>query len=556
MSPMLKRKTSTKARLLLGGLILATSAAASLSSIAPAGAVDATPVAWKTSDTTGSKIWPDIAVGTEVTLEFIGCRGDNQRLELSRWFQGEWKFQGFRRGAAAASITYTPPLGSSDAIANCFDYSALDAAKAAADATLTPFTPPECPFGQPPTSPLCPTLINNRIVTFSTFRPEAPLSTEYRSIAPGRLLDTRAGGSTVDGRFAGIGVRAAGTTLELDVTGRQGVPLDAKAVSLNVTVTGATAGGFLTVFPCGGAVPDASNVNFGVGDTIPNAVISSVGPGGKVCIFTAGRNEIIADVNGYFPADTTFVGSAPSRLLDSRPTGATIDNQSSRIGLRPAGSVTELVVAGRNGVPATAKSVALNVTVTEATDAGFVTVFPCGSAKPDASNLNFSGGQTIANLVVATVGAGGKVCLFTSAPTQMIADANGYLPSTTRWVPRNPDRILDTRLTGATADGRYQREGVVYKGGVKKLPIAGRLGIPSTATTVILNITATNTQTNGFLTVYPCSFFVPNASNVNFNNNSTIPNAVVAQLSDLGEICIYSDGIADVIVDVSAYLVN
>jgi hypothetical protein len=185
-----------------------------------------------------------------------------------------------------------------------------------------------------------------------------------------------------------------------------------------------------------------------------------------------------------------------------------------------------------------------------------VTVFPCGSPQPDASNLNFSGGQTIANLVVATVGVGGKVCLFTSAPTHMIADANGYLPSTTRWVPRNPDRILDTRLTGATADGRFQREGVVYKGGVKKLPIAGRLGIPATATTVILNITATNTQTNGFLTVYPCSFFVPNASNVNFNNNSTIPNAVVAQLSDLGEICIYSDGIADVIVDVSAYLVN
>ena len=49
-----------------------------------------------------------------------------------------------------------------------------------------------------------------------------------------------------------------------------------------------------------------------------------------------------------------------------------------------------------------------------------------GANPPDASNLNFSAGQTIPNSVVAEVGAGGKVCVFTSAPAHLLVDVGGY----------------------------------------------------------------------------------------------------------------------------------
>ena len=83
-----------------------------------------------------------------------------------------------------------------------------------------------------------------------------PAGSGFAPLTPGRLMDSRAGQSTVDGQFAGIGVRAAGATTELEVGGRGGVPMDAAAVVLNVTVTDPEGSGFVTVYPCGERVAD------------------------------------------------------------------------------------------------------------------------------------------------------------------------------------------------------------------------------------------------------------------------------------------------------------
>ena len=98
------------------------------------------------------------------------------------------------------------------------------------------------------------------------------------------------------------------------------------------------------------------------------------------------------------------------------------------LAVRSAGSVTELVVAGRGGVPVNASAVVLTVTVTEPVGAGFVTVFPCGSPQPNASNVNFAAGATVANSVVSGVGAGGRVCIFTMVATHVLVDVNGFFP--------------------------------------------------------------------------------------------------------------------------------
>ena len=84
---------------------------------------------------------------------------------------------------------------------------------------------------------------------------------------------------------------------------------------------------------------------------------------------------------------------------------------------------------GHGGVPASGVSaVVLNVTVTQPKAAGYITVYPDGATRPLASNLNFVAGQTVPNLVVAPVGADGKVDLYngSSGTVELVADVSGY----------------------------------------------------------------------------------------------------------------------------------
>jgi hypothetical protein len=55
-----------------------------------------------------------------------------------------------------------------------------------------------------------------------------------------------------------------------------------------------------------------------------------------------------------------------------------------------------------------------------------VTIFPCGSPRPTASNLNYATGNVIPNAVFAKVGTGGKICVYTLADTDMVIDVNGW----------------------------------------------------------------------------------------------------------------------------------
>jgi hypothetical protein len=92
--------------------------------------------------------------------------------------------------------------------------------------------------------------------------------------------------------------------LNLNVTGRGGVPAGAAAVALNVTVTDPSAPSFLTVWPAGVARPNASNLNFVPGETIPNMVIAQVGSNGVVSIYNqSGATDVVVDVLGWFPGD-------------------------------------------------------------------------------------------------------------------------------------------------------------------------------------------------------------------------------------------------------------
>lgn len=352
---------------------------------------------------------------------------------------------------------------------------------------------------------------------------------QYHALSPSRLMDTRTTGQAL----------AAGGSLNLPVTSGQ-VPSTAAAVVLNVTVTNTSGPGFLTVYPTGNPRPTASNLNWAAGETRPNLVTVPVGASGLVTFFASSRTDVIADLEGYFSSSSGSAGDyvplAPGRLLDTRTASTTMSG----------GSTIDLLVTGVGGVPsAGAAAVALNVTVTDTSAVGFLTVYPTGAARPSASNLNWVAGWTVPNRVIVPVGAGGKVSFFNFAgATDLIVDVNGFFTDATAtgklFEPQGPVRIVDTRTSAQT----------LGPGGTLVVPVAGTAArVPNMAIAVILNVTATNPTTPGFLTLYP-SDPRPTASDVNFVTGQSVPNAVVATLSSTGSVTIYnSSGSTDVVVD-------
>ncbi|MGB0112060.1 MAG: hypothetical protein WBP59_02465, partial [Ilumatobacteraceae bacterium] len=120
-------------------------------------------------------------------------------------------------------------------------------------------------------------------------------------LVPARLMESRPGRATIDGAARGFGRVAAGSTTSLKVVGRGGVPGDALAVMLNVTVVDPLSAGYVTVFPCGSTLPLAANLNFVPGDRVPNAVLAKVGTGGEVCVYSSAATDLVVDVNGFVP---------------------------------------------------------------------------------------------------------------------------------------------------------------------------------------------------------------------------------------------------------------
>jgi hypothetical protein len=386
----------------------------------------------------------------------------------------------------------------------------------------------------------------------------------FHGLSPARLGDTRLGQPTIDGLHAGTGKVLRLSTRNIPVTGRGGVPsAGVGSVAINVTVTGALAGGYFTVFPTGSVRPEASNLNFSAGQTIANMVIIPVGTGGQVSFYNAAGAgvDFIVDVLGWFPVSPSFTGLNPGRLLDTRPGYTTIDGISAGAGATGPGATTSVVVAGRATVPASGVgAVALNVTITGPTRPGYLTVFPTGTALPTASNLNFTPGVTVANMVIVPVGAGGSISIFngSTGTSNLIVDVLGWFPPGFGFSGLSPARIGDTRTGQPTADGRFRGQGRIAGETVWNVKTLGRGGVPASGVgAVALNITATNPSSGGYLTVYPAGAARPNASNLNFVVGQTIPNMVIVPVGTAGEISIYTaTGMTDVIVDVLGWFPN
>ena len=374
---------------------------------------------------------------------------------------------------------------------------------------------------------------------------------DLKPLTPARLFDTRPSEPNGAIIVAKQKVRPP-EPLRIRVAGAAGVPTGGvAAVSLNVTAVSPDAAGFVTVYPCG-ARPGASNLNFVAGQTVPNAVIAPVSASGEICLFANVATDLVADVNGWFAAGSSFNSLTPTRLFDTRPGE---DDGVISIPKVMIGGDREIRVRVTDlaGIPALGVgAVSLNVTATQPSGPGYITVYPCGT-RPGASNLNFVTGQTVPNAVIAPVSANGEVCFFSNVATHVIADVNGWFSSVGSFHAVEPSRLFDTR------PGEPHGTVTVTKqqyGGANELRVrvTGVSGVPeSGAIAVSLNVTATAASGAGFVTVYPCGTR-PGASNLNFVAGQTVPNAVIAPVSASGEICLFANSAVHLLADVNGWI--
>lgn len=376
-------------------------------------------------------------------------------------------------------------------------------------------------------------------------------------LVPARLVESRSGPgfTTVDGEQQAIGKRVAGSTTTVDVGGRGGVPADAEAVVLNVTQADADAPGFFTVYPCDADRPNASSLNHVAGGAASSAVFVKLSAAGTACVYTLAGAHLIVDVNSYVPAGGSIESVVPARLLETRSGFDSVDGDFEGIGRVAAGSVTPLTVTGRGGVDDDAEAVLVNVTIVAPSAPTFVTIFPCGSERPLASNLNALAGQVVNNLALAKVGSNGRICLFSLAESDLVVDVGGFVPTDGGLRPLDPARLLETRNgpDDRTIDGASEGIGPIPTDSEVRLRVSGRGGVPAGATGAMLNVTAVTPDGPGFMTLYPCDQSRPLASNVNFGPGDVVANAVFVKLDPGGDVCVYSFSRSDVVIDVVGF---
>ena len=358
----------------------------------------------------------------------------------------------------------------------------------------------------------------------------------FTSIDPCRLLDTR-----TEPRRARV---PAGRSIDVVARERCEVPRTATIVAVTVTAVDPSGPGFLTAYPTGNAVPNASVVNYGPGDVIASQQYVPIGDADSISVFSLAATHLVVDVAGFFePAGgaTTagrFVPVTQRRLIDTRATG------------RPSPGDTLRLDPGLSDEAA---AVVVNITTTATLQRGYFSAFPAGSGATDTSVLNVDRrDQSRAAGAVVRL-AGGEFDVFTSGGDHVIVDLVGYFTSDAApssndglFVGATARRLVDTRLPAGDAGGPR-----LWDRGGREFDLTDIVGPQVSA--IAASIAVTRTEAPGFAILHPAGRSRPETSTVNYDRGQqTVANSTIVRVSERG-IALWALEATHAVVDVSGW---
>ncbi|MBL8229255.1 MAG: hypothetical protein JNL98_12285 [Bryobacterales bacterium] len=207
-------------------------------------------------------------------------------------------------------------------------------------------------------------------------------------------------------------------------------PIPAGAAAYSVTITAVPEGPlqYLTAWPAGTGQPNISYINSPSGRVLANSVIVPASGDGSVDVLAFNRSDFIIDINGYYAPDNGqglfYFPVTQCRVSDTRNAagaygGPIFADDSSRTIAIPRSSCA--------GIPTTARGYVLNATaLPNGSPMPFLTLWPTGQARPNASVLNAFQGQIATNSAIIPAGSDGSIDLYAFRRTHVVLEVSGY----------------------------------------------------------------------------------------------------------------------------------
>ncbi|MFN7936909.1 MAG: BACON domain-containing protein [Bryobacteraceae bacterium] len=242
----------------------------------------------------------------------------------------------------------------------------------------------------------------------------------FYPLTPCRVIETRAAYRTPAGPF-GPPSMAKGETrhFRFPSSPHCTIPAGAAAYSATLTAVPPLPLPYMTMWASGSVQPNVSSINSFAGRTLANNVIVPASTNGEIDVFAFDRTDFLVDINGYFAADNGQ-GLYYNPVTQCRASDADYGDDTTRtIAIPTAGNCA--------GIPATAKGYVINATAIPAgSPMPFLTLYPTGQPRPNASVLNAFEGQTVTNTAIIPAGANGSMDVYSFKRTRVVVDVSGY----------------------------------------------------------------------------------------------------------------------------------
>jgi hypothetical protein len=340
-------------------------------------------------------------------------------------------------------------------------------------------------------------------------------------------------------------------------------PAGAVAALVNITTTSASSAGYITAESCG-AAPDTprtwSNGNPRTGRAIGSTAIVPIDGQGRFCIFQSAPMHTIVDVQGYFapasslPNGNLFTPVGGVRTNDTRTTPFCLATGECFTSGPPARGAEVVNLAA---APVDAVATVANLTVTGSVGGGYLTADRCESLTPGPqtrSNLNFAGGDIVANLGVVPSTAtdqGAQFCIYSPSVVQQVVDVRGFFgPAAQGGLGYNalvPSRVIDSRKCWTDPITKVERCAQPNAAGS-----VVRMRAPAGASVVVVNLTSVDAAANGSVTADSCTALRPGpqtTSNLNATPGFAVSNVAFVPVAADGTYCVTMSAGMHLVVD-------